>query len=292
MCWAVRLPFVSTQRHSPLSRSREPQTTSFSTVPWPCSEALELRKVLSAVLQDAKARGVETGAMVLATSTLATVNAPPSLGHLYQIITRRDPDDPSTRCDVEEATTAAEQMREAILRSLIFIGVPRTFISLGSLYDSFEDEVRGNLRTSSVRLATSENIEEIVGRGSAFGDTIYGPQRSTIEARFRTYHPDLVDIVSYLYGSSFAPLPGGDAVRGNLNRTLCSVIAIACLRSEGGVGALLHGHVLGLLRARNEPDQSDEDHWLASDEGVQWVIRSVDIILDAVKPELEKGTDG
>jgi hypothetical protein len=73
---------------------------------------------------------------------------------------------------------------------------------------------------------------------------------------------------------------------GNLSRALGSVVGTAALRAEGGVGPQLTSHVFGLLKARNEPAQSlsDEDRWLASDEGTEWVIRTVDRIIDGVGP--------
>jgi len=80
-----------------------------------------------------------------------------------------------------------------------------------------------------------------------------------------------------------APLPGGDAEQGNLSRALGSVVGTACLRAEGRVGPQLTSHVFGLLKARYEEGLNDEDRWLSSDEGTEWVIRTVDAILDVVK---------
>ena len=59
----------------------------------------------------------------------------------------------------------------------------------------------------------------------------------------------------------------------------------ACLRSKGNVGPQLISHVFGLLKARDVEGLSEEDYWLATDEGTEWVIRTVDAILDVVKPE-------
>jgi hypothetical protein len=85
------------------------------------------------------------------------------------------------------------------------------------------------------------------------------------------------------YGSVLAPLPGGEHIQGNLGRALTSVVGSACLRAEGGVGPQLTSHVFGLLKARDSPGLSDEERWLASDEGTEWVLRTTDIIVDAVK---------
>jgi len=82
-----------------------------------------------------------------------------------------------------------------------------------------------------------------------------------------------------------SPLPGGADEQGNLSRALGSVVGVACLRAEGRVGPQLTSHVFGLLKARAAVDVSKEDRWLASDEGTEWVIRSVDTLLDVVIAE-------
>lgn len=85
-----------------------------------------------------------------------------------------------------------------------------------------------------------------------------------------------------------SPLPGGDSEQGNLSRALGSVVGTACLRAEGRVGPQLVSHVFGLLKARDVEGLSEEDYWLASDEGTEWVIRTVDAILDVVHSETEE----
>ena len=88
------------------------------------------------------------------------------------------------------------------------------------------------------------------------------------------------------YGVVLAPLPTeGDQVdlQGNLSRTLGSVVGTACLRAETRVGPQLVSHVFGLLKARNIEGLSEEDRWLSSDEGTEWVIRTVDKIHDVAR---------
>lgn len=84
-----------------------------------------------------------------------------------------------------------------------------------------------------------------------------------------------------------APLPGGESEQGNLSRALGSVVGTACLRAESHVGPQLVSHVFGLLKARDVEGLSEEDYWLATDEGTEWVVRTIDAILDVVKPEGE-----
>jgi hypothetical protein len=85
---------------------------------------------------------------------------------------------------------------------------------------------------------------------------------------------------------------GNVQVQGNISRTLTSVVGSACLRAEGRVGPQLVSHVFGLLKARDADapesgfgfeEASDEDRWLSSDEGAEWVVRTTDIIADAVR---------
>lgn len=100
------------------------------------------------------------------------------------------------------------------------------------------------------------------------------------------------------YGAVLSPLPGqpkvygesssvDDPDQGNLSRALGSVVGIAALRAEGGVGPQLTSHIFGLLKARVEKNLSEEDKWLSSDEGTEWIIRIVDEVLDGVSVSSE-----
>lgn len=54
------------------------------------------------------------------------------------------------------------------------------------------------------------------------------------------------------------------------------------------MGPQLISHVFGLLKARDVPGLSAEDQWLASDEGTEWIIRTVDEVLDGVSADSEE----
>jgi hypothetical protein len=115
----------------------------------------------------------------------------------------------------------------------------------------------------------------------------------------RSHHADILPrqpsagnsraaFIAQSYGSVLAPLPtSGTQVQGNLSRALCSVAGVACLRAEERVGPQLTSHVFGLLRARYTEDQSPRDAWISSDEGVEWVICTVDKTVDGVTSEQE-----
>jgi hypothetical protein len=83
-----------------------------------------------------------------------------------------------------------------------------------------------------------------------------------------------------------SPLPHDQPdLQGNLSRALGSVVGTACLRAETRVGPQLTSHVFGLLKARYVDGISEGDKWLASDEGTEWVIRTVDKIYDVARGE-------
>lgn len=95
----------------------------------------------------------------------------------------------------------------------------------------------------------------------------------------------LIEFIIQAYGAVLSPLPGGANEQGNLSRGMGSIVVTACLRAEGHVGPQLISHVFGLLKARDVEGLNEEDYWLSSDEGTEWVIRTVDEILDVVQPE-------
>lgn len=82
-------------------------------------------------------------------------------------------------------------------------------------------------------------------------------------------------------------MPEGGRDPAPVGRVLTSVIAVACLRSQTGVGPQVVSHVFGLRKAFEdgsaEGEQSIEGgKWLASDEGSMWLLQSVDRIVEAI----------
>ncbi|KAF7797532.1 hypothetical protein EIP86_008732 [Pleurotus ostreatoroseus] len=251
----------------------------------PAPPVAKLSAVLQSTYKDAQSKSAERGWLTLSTCTLLTANYPSSVGYLYKFATRTTADDVSTRRSLEEAVDKAALMRESALKSSIFVGVPRTILSLAGMTEAFEDDVKSSLRKS----ANVDNVEEIVARGRNLWDTIYTPHAEKLYNKLGGYHPDFIEFIIQAYGTVLAPLPGGQLEQGNLSRALGSVVGTACLRAETHVGPQLISHVFGLLKARDVEGLSEEDYWLATDEGTEWVIRTIDAILDVVKPE-DEGT--
>ncbi|KZT72593.1 hypothetical protein DAEQUDRAFT_809035 [Daedalea quercina L-15889] len=244
-----------------------------------------LNDVLTRTFRDAQQKKAEKGWLTLATCTLLTANVPPSVGHLYRFATRNDPSVADTRRSYQEALNKAAVMREAAMKSCIFVGVPRTILSFAGMFEAFDEDVKNGLRKQPNRVATPENVEAIKARGQALWDSIYEPHAVKLYNKLGGYHPDFIVFIIQAYGAVLSPMPGGDSEQGNLSRALGSVVGTACLRAEEHVGPQLTSHVFGLLKARDVKDLSEEDYWLATDEGTEWVIRTVDEILDVVKPE-------
>lgn len=93
-------------------------------------------------------------------------------------------------------------------------------------------------------------------------------------------------ILNSEYGALFsdpAEIPEGAKV----GRVLTSVVAVACLRAQSGVGPQVTSHVFGLRKAYEDGSASSEKkveggEWLASNEGSEWLLKQVDGIVAAI----------
>jgi len=253
--------------------------------PFSSPSAQRLNAVLHKTLGEAKSHKAEDGWLVLSTCTLLTANTPASVGDLYRFATRSDVSSADTRKSVTERLDVAAKMREASLKSCIFVGVPRTIISLAAMNEAFEDDVKGGLRKESHRTVTPANVDMFVNRGQALWKNIYEPHAEKLYNKLGSYHPDFITFIIQAYGVVLSPFPAEDQEQGNLSRALGSVVGTACLRAETRVGPQLTSHVFGLLKARDVDGLSGGDRWLTTDEGTEWVIRSVDRIYDVARGE-------
>ncbi|KAK1236665.1 hypothetical protein PQX77_000021 [Marasmius sp. AFHP31] len=265
--------------------------------PLPSPPLPHFHRVLTRTYLDAKSKKAETGWLVLATSAVLTANRPPAFGELCRFVTRSDIHNTnSPRTTLPESTNRAAIIREAALKSTIFVGVPRVILSLTALSEALDDDVKNELRKDSRRTPTPENIESTLARGQALWESIYAPHAQKLHDKLGSYHPDFISFIIQSYGAVLSPMPGkgkvftdassaGDSDQGNLSRALGSIVGIACLRAEERVGPQLTSHVFGLLKARYTENQSEEDTWLSSDEGTEWVVKTVDEIVDGVRSD-------
>ena len=76
---------------------------------------------------------------------------------------------------------------------------------------------------------------------------------------------------------------------GEVGRVLMSIVAIACLGAQTGVGPQITSHIFGLRKAYDDGNSKAKGEfeveggkWLATDEGNVWLLISVDSIVEAL----------
>lgn len=129
----------------------------------------------------------------------------------------------------------------------------------------------------------------MTARGRGLWDSVYRPFEDKLVAKLGTSHPDLP---VHILNSHYAPLLSDPSERGGLattGRVLTSLIALACLRSQTGVGPQVLSHVFGLRKAIEDGSYKAEGQevvegaeWMAGDEGSEWVLKTVDSISEAL----------
>jgi hypothetical protein len=189
-------------------------------------------------------------------------------------------------------------IREIGLKCISFNGIPRTINCLGAFKSGLDPSLASQLATTPSRHLTPDNIAAVSQRGRDLWASIYTPFDEKLEAKLADSHPDLpVHILGCHYGPLLAD-PARENGLGTVGRNLTSVVAVACLRAQTGVGPQVLSHVFGLRKGveqglhREEFKGLDEDEngeaeadgveRLAGDEGCEWLLRSVDAIAEAI----------
>lgn len=206
-----------------------------------------------------------------------TMNSPDSLAALYHLASS------TSSNHVEDA----ELMREVGLKCVSFNGIPRTINCLNAFRASLPDPVSAQLSRTPTRTPTPENISAISERGRALWDSIYRPFENKLYNKLADSHPDLpVHILNSHYGALLSD-PDRDT-GATAGRVLTSIVAVACLRAQTGVGPQVLSHVFGLRKALEDGSWASDvesekgARWLASDEGNEWILKSVDSIVEAI----------
>lgn len=214
-----------------------------------------------------------------------TMNSPESMLELYRLATS-----PAQKKVENQGVYAAELMREVGLKCIGFNGVPRTINVLGAFYGGLPADIQAALKERKPRRNLSkDNIEATLARGDSLWESIYRPFSDKLTAKLAQSHPDLpVHIIESEYGCLFSDPPSAkDASRPDVGRVLTSVIAVACLRAQSGVGPQVVSHVFGLRKAFEDGSAESEEEvpggkWLASNEGSLWLLQQVDSIVHAL----------
>ncbi|KAN0064028.1 hypothetical protein ACQY0O_003634 [Thecaphora frezii] len=291
--FAARSSLLSPTRTLPAGRSADPSPTPRLDV---------LRSHFVQLEADAARRGLGWGEWLsLATATILTLNNPGSLQSLHRVATR------DLANDLEQRKDRALLMREVGLKCIGFIGIPKVINNLAALRKAVEEDADlvKALPTETRRHITPDRLPSVHKAAYSLWDDIYTPHSSKLLKILGASHPDLpVFIVESEYGPLFAPpstysLPGdpphlADHPAWEVNRLRTSLVAIAALRAQGGVGPQVTSHVWGLLKAKDsiadkEPNRKGLE-WLATEEGALWVVKAVDGLCQAIEgaEELEQ----
>jgi len=252
----------------------------------PCPNADVLQGVLTRTRDVARQKGAEQGWLAVSTATMLTKNCPPALACIYAFATRQEGADAETvqkPVPLERRIRIAALMRETTIKGCVFVGVPKVINCLAGLTGGLDDEVKEALDKKSYRDAEQENVPPILERGIKLFRSIYDPHTEKLLAKLGTYHPDFP---GFIIRSEYGPLlqePPDMPKEYAISRALTSAMGVACLRADGGVGPQLTSHVYGLLKAAGWPGETEEDKWLSSQEGAQWVIELTDELSDLVK---------
>ncbi|KAK0387859.1 hypothetical protein NLU13_4104 [Sarocladium strictum] len=253
--------------------------------PGPVAAPRHIDQLFSGIAKDAASRNISPRSwLAISTATTFTLNSPDSLTSLFQAASAAAPE------GLGDGVKAAEFMREVGLKCISFNGIPRSINCLNAFYASLPADVASRLSTTPTRQFTSANIEAAIQRGRGLWDSVYRPFEKKLFDKLAQSHPDLP---VFILNGNYAGLLSDPEERGDLasvGRIHTSLVAISCLRSQTGVGPQVLSHVFGLRKAlddgswRKDRDGESEEavKWLASDEGSQWILNTVDKIVEAV----------
>uniref|UniRef100_A0A0B7K0W7 Uncharacterized protein n=1 Tax=Bionectria ochroleuca TaxID=29856 RepID=A0A0B7K0W7_BIOOC len=110
-----------------------------------------------------------------------------------------------------------------------------------------------------------------------------------------TFSLNAPDALPILHGVASAQQPKSDVRAAEFMREVglkvhTSLVAISCLRAQTGVGPQVLSHVFGLRKTlddgsfKADPEGESEDavRWLATDEGGEWILKTIDSIVEAM----------
>ncbi|KID70286.1 Dol-P-Man:Man(5)GlcNAc(2)-PP-Dol alpha-1,3-mannosyltransferase [Metarhizium brunneum] len=264
-----------------LSNSLKALINAPSARPGPTPAPAAMRDVLGSIASDAAQKKIGTRPwLAVSTAATMTLNSPDSLPMLHAIASSQRGQSP---------VQTAEFMREVGLKCISFNGIPRTINCLNAFHASLPKSVASQLSSSSSRAPTPSDLGDVSARGRRLWDSIYAPFEKKLVDKLAQSHPDLP---VHILNSHYGPLLSDPVERNGLastGRVLTSVVAVACLRAQTGVGPQVLSHVFGLRKAwedgswREEGGESEDVvAWLVGDEGLEWILSTVDRIAEVL----------
>ncbi|OTB03885.1 hypothetical protein M426DRAFT_321373 [Hypoxylon sp. CI-4A] len=241
-----------------------------------------VQKVLSRFASDAAEKKVGLPAWVtLSTAVSATLNCPEAMTQIFHLANAAD--------EQRAPAQNAELIREVGLKCISFNGIPRSINTLGAFRGGLPADVGSALSTAATRELTPANLELRKRDGLALWDSVYVGFERKLLARLALSHPDLpVHILNGHY-SNLLSNPRGVEAPAKVGRVLTSLVAIACLRAQTGVGPQVVSHIFGLRKAYDNGDAHAEGEepveggsWLATEDGNIWILESIDKLVDVI----------
>ncbi|KAI1617070.1 hypothetical protein EDD37DRAFT_616804 [Exophiala viscosa] len=237
----------------------------------------QIRTTYNRIASSAQEHGVGIPAwLTMATATTMTMNSPGSMVELYHL-TQSLPSPPPPG-------ETAGLMREVGLKCISFNGIPRTINCLGAFREGMPKDVFDSIPPLPSRKLDSNNVSESMARGRALWDSVYKPFEGKLLDKLAQSHPNLpVHILSGHYSNLLSDPPTDSPIR--VGRILTSLVAIACLRTQTGVGPQVTSHLFGLRKAYADGTAEKDvegGEWLATDEGNQWILNAIDEIVQGL----------
>ncbi|KAK3985252.1 hypothetical protein QBC44DRAFT_299473 [Cladorrhinum sp. PSN332] len=267
-----------------------------------------IRDVYSRILLEGRQKQYGVRPFIaLAAATTFTLNSPSSLVALHSVTSSTSP--------FLTPLSTAELIREIGLKCISFNGIPRTINCLGEFKTSMDKNPwSSQLCTTPSRQVTYQNIDAVQARGKQLWDSIYTPFENKLVKKLAESHPDLpVHILGSHYGPLLANPPADGSQNwaredddgakeerrrlGSVGRCLTSIVAIACLRAQSGVGPQVLSHVFGLKKGveqgwaekeyggvggKADAGETEGLRRVGTDEGMEWILNSVDKIAKAI----------
>lgn len=244
----------------------------------------QVQPALSRFAADAGAKKVGLPAWVtVSTAVSATLNCPEAMTGILELANQQPARTPAQN---------AELIREVGLKCISFNGIPRSINTLGAFHAALPPAVAEELaRTPATRAYAPDSLAERQRTGRALWDSVYAGFEDKLLAKLARSHPDLpVHILDGHYASLLSNPPGQEAARGAgqvVGRVLTSLVAVACLRAQTGVGPQVTSHVFGLRKAYENGEAAaeppvDGGAWLASDDGNLWLLNQIDGLVRAI----------
>ncbi|KAI0376304.1 mitochondrial protein [Hypomontagnella monticulosa] len=244
-----------------------------------------VQTALTRFASDAAEKKVGLPAWVtLSAAVSATMNCPEAMTQIFHLA-NSTPTPNSPRTPAQNA----ELIREVGLKCISFNGIPRSINTLGAFRNSLPADVGAALSTTPTRELTPDNLELRKRDGLALWDSVYlGFERKLLD-KLAASHPDLpVHILNGHYSNLLSNPRGVDAPV-KVGRVLTSLVAIACLRTQTGVGPQVVSHIFGLRKAYEHGDAHaageepvEGGPWLATEDGNIWMLENIDKLVNVI----------